>query len=103
MKARANPMFKYQKRVILRLFLTKECYNKGEVGKQCKKNLYEYKSIAYNTVPDYYCRCHCGIFAPLTMTFRKIPYIPNDRPLSREYITTFVFSEFYLTGEIITF
>lgn len=54
MKARANPMFKYKKRVILRLFLTKECYNKGEVGKQCKKNLYEYKSIAYNTLPDNY-------------------------------------------------
>ena len=51
---RANPMFKYQKRVILRLFLTKECYNKGEVGKQCKKNLYECKSMAYNTVPDNY-------------------------------------------------
>lgn len=42
---------------------------------------------------------------PLKMQFRKNPSIPNDRPLIREYTSTFVFSTCmcHRTGDILTF
>lgn len=37
------------------------------------------------------------------MQFRKNPFLPKDRPLYREHITTFVLSMSPLAGEILTF
>lgn len=43
-----------------------------------------------NTVPENYASAKVSFFAPATDAVLKNPYTPNDRPLSREYITTLI-------------
>lgn len=43
-----------------------------------------------NTVPDYKVSAKVAVLHLLKMQFCKTPFIPNDRPLPRKYITIIV-------------
>lgn len=54
-------------------------------------------------MPDTSASAKVAFLHPLKKQFRKTPYISNDRPLSRDYITTFASCVSHQTGEVFTF
>lgn len=49
-----------------------------------------------------YASAKVAILHPLKIQFRENLYKTNDRLLPREYIATFAFNVYHLTGEIFT-
>lgn len=56
-----------------------------------------------DTVPDYNISANIAFLHPLQTQVYKNPYKQNNRPLSREYTTTLLFTVSHLTGVIFTF
>lgn len=100
--------------------------NYEQKQEKCKQVLYVFLIVALNNTVKLVNKLHaclhsylhsiitlCRIIMPvpkwhfctrLSCSFWKLHIIlPRDRPLSRKYITDFVFSAFHLTGEIFIF
>lgn len=60
-------------------------------------------SLLFNIVPDNYASANVTYLHPHKIQFRITPYKLKGRPLSREYIITFVLKVSYLPDDIFTF